>query len=403
MSNMTQEEILDSQFLMTDQGRIDRVRDLFTTFNPDVDLEQLCAGGYLDALAEMMEPVLGDFVEASPKRIAYWAKRGMVKEMHGEDVPMCWEGYAHKTGYRWNEPPGYFGQNRFKRWNSFVPVSAFSKNCKRRYPVVIMLHGGFNPIGIVEGWGIIQEAARREWIVIVPSVELDDIIDEVLCEAKSQYPIDETRIYAAGFSYGGYMANMLGCKRPDVYAAVAPCGMAISDAYTQTAVGPEPQAPFDGVHRAKKMGVYMPVINIAGDLDGYRFPLYRYQKKADGVKSWPKDVGEIVDGINVWARVNDAPTLALDEVMALEDNQNATSVERAMGIPLQKGCGRIVEADGITNYIADLKSRDGVTRVRIMCEKNMPHWPTPEMSRQIFEFFSHFSRDVQTKQSIFTP
>lgn len=66
-------------------------------------------------------------------------------------------------------------------------------------------------------------------------------------------------------------------------------------------------------------------------------------------------------------------------------------------------CGRIVEADGITNYIADLKSRDGVTRVRIMYEKNMPHWPTPEMSRQIFEFFSHFSRDVQTKQSIFTP
>ena len=400
---MDHEKILDSQFLMTDQGRIDRVRDLFTTFNPDVNLDALCAGGYLDALAEMMEPVLGDFDEASPRRIAYWAKRGMVKEQHGLDMPMCWDEYARRTGYRWREPPQYSGQNRFKRWNSFVPVSAFAPGCARRYPVVVMLHGGFNPIGIVEGWGIVQEAARREWIVLVPAIELDDVIDEMLDEAKRLYPVDESRIYAAGFSYGGYMANLLGCKRPDVYAAVAPCGMALSDARVQEAVGPEPQAPFDGVHRAGQMGVYMPVINIAGELDGYRFPLYRYKKRAGGVKSWPADVKEIVEGINVWARVNDAPELVLDDVMALENRPDAGEAESVLGIPLAPGCGHTIETDGIVNCIGDLKSRDGVARVRIMCEKNMPHWPTPEMSRQIFRFFSHFSRDPKTKQSIYTP
>jgi hypothetical protein len=62
-----------------------------------------------------------------------------------------------------------------------------------------------------------------------------------------------------------------------------------------------------------------------------------------------------------------------------------------------------VVADGITNYIGDLKSEDGIARVRIMVEMNMPHWPTPEMARQIFEFFSHFSRDPVTKESIYTP
>ena len=61
------------------------------------------------------------------------------------------------------------------------------------------------------------------------------------------------------------------------------------------------------------------------------------------------------------------------------------------------------DADGITNYIGDLRSEDGVIRTRIMCEMNMPHWPTPEMSRQIFEFFSHFSRDRKTGESIYHP
>ena len=49
-----------------------------------------------------------------------------------------------------------------------------------------------------------------------------------------------------------------------------------------------------------------------------------------------------------------------------------------------------------------MKSEDGIVRVRIMCEMNMPHWPTPEMIRQMYAFFEHFSRNVETKESIYT-
>ena len=146
---MTDEEILWKQFVMTDNKRIDRVVDLYTTFNPHVDLEALKRGGYIQALAEMMEPILDRFDDHSPEVIAYWAKRGMVKEFHGEQTPMSWTEYAAKTGYYWQEPADGAPQNRFKRWNSFVPVSAFDPaNKGRKYPVVIMLHGGFNPISI---------------------------------------------------------------------------------------------------------------------------------------------------------------------------------------------------------------------------------------------------------------
>lgn len=400
--NMDYEKFLDRQFVMTDTKRIDRVRDLYTTFNPHVDLEALKAGGYMEALAEMMQPVLDDFDDHSPKTIAYWAKRGMVKEFHGEDVPMSWTEYEANTGYRWEEPESGAPQNRFKRWNSFVPVSAFDpKNAGRKYPVVFMLHGGFNPISIIDGWGIPQEAARREWIVIAPSLELDDVLDEILAEAKKLYPIDESRVYAAGFSYGGFMSNFLGNKRPDVYAAVAPCGAPISDGFVDKAVGPEPQTPFDGVARAVGMGTYMPVINIAGNLDGFRFPLYNVGERKFG--PFHTSAAVLLDGINHWARVNHAPEISLEDVMALKDREDATVEEKNLGIPLQPGCGHTVVADGITNYIGDLPSEDGVVRVRIMCEMNMPHWPTPEMARQIFDFFSHFSRNTETGESVYHP
>lgn len=395
---MDYEKFLDRQFKMTDAGRIDRVRDLYTTFNPRVDLDALKESGYFDALEVMMQPILDELDDRSPGTIAYWAKQGMVKEFHGDDSPMSWSEYKKDTGYHWEDTDKQAIQNRFKKWNSFVPVSAFRKeNERKKYPTVVVLHGGFNPISIIDGWGFVQEAAKREWIIIVPSIELDDIIDEILTEAKERYPIDESRIYATGFSYGGFMANLLGCKRPDVYAAVGPCGAPISDGYCDKALGPEPQKPFDGISRAEQLGTYMPIINIAGNLDGDRFPLYDYKNPFPGSPS----MEELMEGINHWARVNDAKQISVEEVKALRGRKDISEEEKYIGFPIPQDCRRTVIADGIVNYIADLKSDDGVSRVRIMCEMNMPHWPTPEMSRQLFDFFSHFRRDPASKESIY--
>ena len=396
---MDYERFLNRQFVMTDNGRIDRVIDLYTTFNNKVDVEAMKREGYFTALEEMMEPVLMSLDDHSPEVIAYWAKRGMVKEFHGADEPMSWTEYEMKTGYHWEDPMRAGIQNRFKKWNSFVPVSAFDpKNKGRKYPLVIVLHGGFNPMSIIDGWGFPQEAARREWIVIAPSLELDDVLDEIIAEAKKLYPVDESRIYAAGFSYGGFMSNFLGAKRPDVYAAVAPCGAPISNGFVDKAIGPEPQTPFDGVLRNVAMGTYMPVMNVYGNLDGFRFPFYDYvdfRTKQNGTAG-------LIEGINVWARANKAKEIDVNEVLALKGRTDISEEEKNIGLPLAPENRRTVVADGITNYIADLPSEDGVVRVRIMAEMNMPHWPTPEMSRQIFEFFSHFSRDPETKESIYT-
>ncbi len=398
IENDPDELVLNRQFVMTDTGRIDKIRDLYTTYNPEVDVGALKAGGYIRAVGKMMEPVTLSLDDHSPSVLAYWARLGMVKEFHGEDVPMSWTEYVYKTGYHWSDVTREGPQNNFKKWNSFVPVSAFRpENAGRKYPAVVALHGGFNPISIIDGWGWVQEAARREWIVIVPSVELDDIIEEILNEAKTLYPIDEERVYACGFSYGGFMANLLGNKRPDIFAAVAPCGAPISNGFCDEAVGPAPQLPFDGKPRALQLGIYMPVINICGNLDGHRFPIYDFK----GFFSGAATAGELVEGINSWARVNRAKEISFSDVTALKLRDDLSAEEKNIGIPLEPDCRETIERDGLVHYIGGLKSEDGVVRVKLMCTMNMSHWPTPEMSRQAFEFFSRFSRDARTKESVY--
>ena len=323
----------------------------------------------------------------------------MVKEAHGRDDVMSWTEYGQKTGYYWEDPhsPMEGVQNRYKMWNSFVPVSAFDpENKERKYPTVVVLHGGFNPISIIDGWGFVQEAARREWIVIVPALELDDLVDEVLDQAKELYPVDESRIYATGFSYGGYMSGTLGNKRPEVYAAVGPCGAPIGNNFCDKAIGPEPQPPFDGVPRALAMNTYMPVFTASGNLDGGRFPVWNARDREGN-----SFAQELIKGINSWAKVNYARELDPEEVLAMEGKEGLSEAEKNLGLPLPADCIHTVTADGITNYIGDLKSEDGIVRVRIMCEMNMPHWPTPEMIRQMYGFFEHFSRDVKTGESIY--
>lgn len=401
--NINIDKILDREYQMTDAGKIDTIRELYTTFSPNVDLEALKSSDFFPALEKMMEPVLDVPDERSPAVMAYWAKRGMVKEYHGEDEPVDWDAYAAKTGYRWHAEAHNTPQNATKLWTSYVPVSAFDeKNKDRKYPLLFVLHGANNNIFLVEGWGFVAEAAKREWIVIVPALEVDDFILDILEQAKKLYPVDESRVYAAGFSYGGWCANRLGNRYPELFAAVAPCGTAMDNAYhAGDTEDREPLPPFDGVPRALALNIYMPIINCYGECDGNRFPFYNYHGRAFGLSrmATPQD---LVDGVNSWARVNHAPEIELADVMALKDRTDITDAEREVGLPLAPGCSNTFTSDGVRFHTADLKSEDGIVRTRILAEMNIPHWPTPEMIRQIFAFFAHFSRDTQTAQSIYT-
>jgi pimeloyl-ACP methyl ester carboxylesterase len=368
----------------------------------DIDLEKFRSCGAGAAVAQMMENTVLRPDEHDPASVAYWAKKGMVKEFHGEDKPMDWAEYCSRTGFEYDVSKAY-PQNLVKKWTSFVPMSAFKpENKDKKYPLAFVLHGAGNSVYTIDGWGFVDAAIEREWIIIAPSLELDEVILEILEEVKSLYPVDESRVYVCGFSYGSMNTNILSLKHPDVFAAAAPCGGFLTDGMFRPGPRPrrgrpegaplmpeytEPMFLFDGSGMPEK-GIKMPAMSVIGNKDGYQFPINESPNRE-----------MMVSNLNLWARINGAAEI---DPAALEGFSGSSEEENLLGIPLAGGCGAMKHADGIDYAIGDLKDSDGITMVRIVCEDNVPHWPTPELSRLVFEFFSHFSRDPKTHKSVHT-
>ena len=120
-------------------------------------------------------------------------------------------------GYRLFVPPGYDGHARL--------------------PLVLDLHGsGGNSAGQARNSGLetlgagerfivaTLDAEGARWNVPVQESRPDDVayVSDVIAHVASRVCTDETRVYATGFSGGGRMSSLLGCKLGSRLAAIAP-------------------------------------------------------------------------------------------------------------------------------------------------------------------------------------
>ncbi len=363
--------------------------------NGHFDIEKFKATGAAAACAEMMENTIVNVDEHSPESIAFWAKRGMVKEIHGEDKPMDWAGYlaTHEMEAEF-DPNNTFPQNLVKKWSSFVPVSAFDPaNKDRKYPLVFVLHGAGNTIYAIDSWGFVTSAAAREWIVIAPSLECDVVIEEILKEAKELYPVDESRVYVAGFSYGSRNTNFLAAGHPEWFAAAAPCGGFIKNPYNgmypmgfKRPAGPA--EPWYACIPNEEFKHEMPIMSVIGNRDGFPFPVYD-----------SPELDSMADALSWWGAKNRTAVPSKEEIVALKE-QSQSFAERALGLPLAAGCGKVETDRGTDFAIGDFKDENGVVRMKVVCEDNHPHWPTPHLSEIVFDFFDQFARNPETGESI---
>ncbi|MBX2835729.1 MAG: esterase [Gammaproteobacteria bacterium] len=80
------------------------------------------------------------------------------------------------------------------------------------------------PTGINKQWN----DGRSEIFKGKPSYDDVGFIDAVISDVVSQYPIDESRIYATGISNGGHMSFRLGMELATTIAAIAPVTAQVS-------------------------------------------------------------------------------------------------------------------------------------------------------------------------------
>jgi polyhydroxybutyrate depolymerase len=122
-----------------------------------------------------------------------------------------------QRAYRLFVPPGYDGRTRL--------------------PLVLDLHGsggtstgqaknsGFEIVAAQQSFAVATlEADNARWNVPVANDRPDDVayVSDVIDDVAARVCIDAARVYATGFSGGGRMSSLLGCRLNARIAAIAP-------------------------------------------------------------------------------------------------------------------------------------------------------------------------------------
>ncbi len=130
-------------------------------------------------------------------------------------------------------------EHKEDKWKfSFVEYSCEDKS--KKLPLVVQLHGagergdGNDELNRVDIHGFSEYLIKAEHncIVVMPQCPTDtfwvanvESIIEFIEQLKTEYNIDENRIYLTGLSMGGFGTWYTAMARPDIFAAIAPvCG-----------------------------------------------------------------------------------------------------------------------------------------------------------------------------------
>ena len=109
-------------------------------------------------------------------------------------------------------------------------------NAEHSMPLVLALHGmgqsgkiqmnasRMNEVSEREGFLVAYPSALQgSWSKDTPDINLG-FVDALLDTIQTDYAVDDSRVYATGFSQGAVRSYMLAVERPHVFAAIAPVG-----------------------------------------------------------------------------------------------------------------------------------------------------------------------------------
>jgi polyhydroxybutyrate depolymerase len=136
-------------------------------------------------------------------------------------------------------------------------------------PLMVVFHGyamtaaaqesesGLPSFGEEEGFITVFPEGRgdeQRWLLELDSAELDittsnpdiEFVDDLLDKLSAELSVDTDRIYAVGFSNGGWMASAVACTLPDRIAAAAPVAGVMDVGSDCARNSPVPMVTFHG-------------------------------------------------------------------------------------------------------------------------------------------------------------
>lgn len=117
---------------------------------------------------------------------------------------------------------------------TYLVVEPTEPDARKHYPLVLVLHGdGGDASGFHEGWPIEKATGKNAILAYLDgdqrTWDLETTVDNrdvafaeaAVADVARDHDIDRSRVFAAGYSSGGFFANVLACHRPALLRAIA--------------------------------------------------------------------------------------------------------------------------------------------------------------------------------------
>lgn len=300
-----------------------------------------------------------------PAITAYWASKGLKKEI-------------------------YEISDTNRMWSVFTPNQIYETYKEDyKFPLVFCLHGNNNNILLAETYGFAELGGKEGFITVVPWAQNEDIILEEVPRIlgilhEKGYPVDDSRIYATGFSKGGAATMRVGMAYTDIFAAIAPGGANAASVVGENDEALNTMGPslgFTASQYANAAKYKLPVLFFGGTCDN--MPL------SANTGNWIEITGAI------------APEVT-EETVADIVAHSGYGVERMTGLQFKLNEMQIIPLDDTYYYIGSYYNEDGVCTFRAVAVEGAPHWLVKSEAAVVWEFLSQFARDRETGKLLYT-
>jgi poly(3-hydroxybutyrate) depolymerase len=282
-------------------------------------------------------------------------------------------------------------------WYEYIPPRL--RGTDEKVPLVFYFHG----VNCVPLYGAEQSnwhdiADKENFIVVYPAPAVNkawnifndpslpndfDFVMALIEHMKGVHPIDETRIYATGFSMGGMMTHALTGAYPNIFAAGAPCN-AFDFAYFK-----KPNQVLTGIvkgadtQKLSHESLQKTMADKRKAEKDYRMPIFQNAGLVDStICTWPVD--DTTDDvrtstINRWKKYNNISC------------ENALDASTLTGLKADEG---FFEDEKERFYHQRWRSEDkgNPALFELLTAKRMPHAIDPVQIEYAWKFIKKFSR-----------
>jgi pimeloyl-ACP methyl ester carboxylesterase len=348
--------------------------DMLTAMgNADFDAEAYVNSESFNKQSQMPSQIMFKNGASMEEISLYWEAHGLRRELHGDP------------------------EDTNSQWISYVPAYTEDLAASNAYPLLFVLHGAFNPIALAETYGYAELAEKEKLILIIPENERADNIMKLLEYAGEHFPVDKSRVYCVGFSFGGMSCARIALQYPDVFAGAGMGGMVHasgSPSLEMTGVTyPAFELTPELVETAKNK--IMPACIFVGENEVLNLvPFYK-----DGL-SLEKDPERLVEpfplaklaAYNVWRQAGGCGPVDQNELIS-GPQRSADIGENKIGALFERT--EVRNYDKRSYYIGDCVKPDGECHTRFICAAKNPHWVTNRMADLIWEHIGKFARNRQ--------